>query len=220
MTKRIIILGTGGNAVDILDVIADINLVLEEPAYECLGFLDDDSEKKGMKIQDKEILGPLEEAKNFPEAFFVNGIGSAKSFLKKRKILEKTGLSREAFITLVHPSVMLSSSVRLGRGCVLYPHVVIGSEVELEEQVTVLPGSVISHGCRIAWGCCLAAGVRVSGEVELGESVYLGTGSCLRERITVGAGSLIGMGSVVLDDVPGGWIVFGNPAKTWRRLDD
>ncbi|MBI4674106.1 MAG: sugar O-acyltransferase, partial [Chloroflexi bacterium] len=47
MTKKIIILGTGGNSVDILDTLRDVNDAQREAVYECIGFLDDDAQKWG-----------------------------------------------------------------------------------------------------------------------------------------------------------------------------
>ena len=45
--KQIIILGTGGNCIDILDTINDINARLSSKKYECIGFLDDNEKKWG-----------------------------------------------------------------------------------------------------------------------------------------------------------------------------
>ncbi len=45
--KKLIILGTGGNCIDILDTINDINEINVHPIYECIGFLDDNQENLG-----------------------------------------------------------------------------------------------------------------------------------------------------------------------------
>ncbi|MBA2390657.1 MAG: acetyltransferase, partial [Geodermatophilaceae bacterium] len=45
---------------------------------------------------------------------------------------------------------------------------------------------------------------------------YLGSGALLREGLAVGAGAVIGMGSVVLEDVPAGQVWVGNPARRLR----
>jgi acetyltransferase-like isoleucine patch superfamily enzyme len=46
---------------------------------------------------------------------------------------------------------------------------------------------------------------------------YLGQGCTVRQELRIGAGSLVGMGAVVVRDVPPGSVVAGNPA---RRLRD
>jgi acetyltransferase-like isoleucine patch superfamily enzyme len=63
----------------------------------------------------------------------------------------------------------------------------------------------------------LASGVKLGGGVAVDEGAYLGAGAMVREGVRVGAWSQIGMGSVVLRDVPPGEVWVGNPA---RRLRD
>ena len=58
----------------------------------------------------------------------------------------------------------------------------------------------------------------MSGGVTVGESCYLGTNSSIIGNVTIGKGSLIGMGSVVLKDVPSNTVVVGNPAKAVRKV--
>ncbi len=60
--KQVVILGTGGNSVDILDTINDINDRASTPLYECLGFLDDNASLWGKDIHGAAVLGPLEKA--------------------------------------------------------------------------------------------------------------------------------------------------------------
>jgi len=47
----------------------------------------------------------------------------------------------------------------------------------------------------------------------------VGAGALVREGVTVGAWSLIGMGSVVLHDVPPGEVWAGNPARLIRFVN-
>lgn len=63
MSQPIIILGTGGNCVDILETICDLNDSGPECQYRCIGFLDDDPAKSGTSIHDFPVLGPLVDAK-------------------------------------------------------------------------------------------------------------------------------------------------------------
>ena len=79
MVKKIVIFGTGGNCIDILDTIREINKV--EESYECIGFLDDNKEIWGKDIHGVPVLGPLVMAKELVDTcYFVNGIGSQKNF--------------------------------------------------------------------------------------------------------------------------------------------
>ena len=62
MTKKIIILGIGGNCIDILDTINSINIQQKNPVLQCMGFLDDNENTWGNKYHGLKILGPLTSA--------------------------------------------------------------------------------------------------------------------------------------------------------------
>ena len=53
-------------------------------------------------------------------------------------------------------------------------------------------------------------------KVSVGENCWLGNGALVMANI--GRGSVVAAGSVVIDDVPAGVIVGGNPAKVLRAL--
>jgi acetyltransferase-like isoleucine patch superfamily enzyme len=46
--------------------------------------------------------------------------------------------------------------------------------------------------------------------------LLVGAGAVVREGLRIGAGALVGMGSVVLADVPAGAVWAGNPARPLR----
>jgi maltose O-acetyltransferase len=52
--------------------------------------------------------------------------------------------------------------------------------------------------------------------VQIGDDVFLGTNAIVLKGVTVGAGSVVGAGAVVVEDVPPGAIVAGNPAQVVR----
>ena len=49
-------------------------------------------------------------------------------------------------------------------------------------------------------------------------SCYLGANASVRGGVKLGNGSLIGLGSVALEDVPPRHVVVGNPARFLREL--
>jgi hypothetical protein len=119
MAKRVIILGTGGNCVDILDTINSINETAVTPQYTCLGFLDDNPQEWGRVIHGAPILGPLEKAGEYDDCYFVNGIGSAANFWRKPEIIARVNVPPERFCTLIHPTASVSKMAKdwTRRGC-------------------------------------------------------------------------------------------------------
>lgn len=217
MKTKVIILGTGGNCIDIADTLNDINKSKNENRYECIGFLDDDAGRQGLDFFGVKVIGMLADAGKFDDALFVNGIGSARNFWKKQEIIRKTGVSRDRFLTVIHPTASVSDWSRIGRGCVIFQNVAITANSRIGDHVVILPNSIISHDASIGDFTTIAGGVSVSGNVEVGDSCYLGTNAAIKDGMKIGSRSLIGMGSVVLEDVEENSIVVGNPARFLRN---
>ena len=212
--KKIIIFGTGGNCIDILDAIIEINRHSE--TYEVLGFLDDNSELWGKDIFGATVLGSLNSAGDYDEAFFVNGIGSPNNFWKKKEIIDTANIPIERFESIYHPSASVSNFATVGRGVVLLKNVSISSDLTIGNHVMVLPNSVINHDDCIDDYVSIASSVSIAGNVHLENHCYIGGGSSILGNLTVHQNALVGMGSVVIRDVETNTVVAGNPARVIR----
>jgi len=212
--KQLIIIGAGGTGQDVAGFVADINA--QGPTYECLGFLDDDASKHGAELCGLEVLGPLSRAAEYPEASFVNCLGSPRTILQREPRVHELGIDDATFETIIHPSAIVAAGCSIGSGCIVYPFTHLGPGVELESQVVVLSHSVIHHHSRVGRFSIVASGCNVSGYVRIGASCYLGTGCSIRDGLQVGDGALVGMGSTVIDDVDPGTVVAGVPARFLR----
>jgi sugar O-acyltransferase (sialic acid O-acetyltransferase NeuD family) len=217
MTKKIIILGTGGNCIDILDALHDINDARGRAVYQCIGFLDDNEQKWGMELHGIKVLGPLASAQDYHDCFFVNGIGSPENFWRKQEIIAKTMIPLEQFETIIHPTANVSRLSTLGRDVMIFQHVTITSNTSIGDHIIVLPNTVISHDDRIGDYSCIAGGVCLSGYVDIGKSCYLGSNSSVIGNVKIGDYCLVGMCSVVLHDLAANMVVAGNPARILRR---
>lgn len=215
--KQIIILGTGGNCIDILDTINEINERAGQALYQCIGFLDDDPQTWEKEFHGVKVAGNLQSAKKYPDSRFVNGIGSPNNFWRKREIIAKTEIPHDRFETIIHPTASVSKMSKLGFGTVILQNVTIASNVTIGNHVIVLPNTVISHDCNIGDYSCITAGVCISGGANIGESCYLGTNSSIIGNTNIGKNSLVGMSSVVLESVSENTVVVGNPAGFLRN---
>jgi sugar O-acyltransferase (sialic acid O-acetyltransferase NeuD family) len=214
MSRPLVILGTGGSAYDVLDIVEAINAI--RPTWEAVGFLDD-VRSAGIHHLGLEVLGPLRDAARFTAGFFVNAIAGEGSFRQRLEILTSTRMDHDRFATLVHPGSSVSSRARLGRGVVVNPGVVVAGGVAIGNHVMLCTGCVVGHESSIGDGSILAPGSVVSGLVEIESSCYIGAGAMVRQKLRVGTRSLIGMGAVVVRDVEPGSTQIGNPARPLRR---
>ena len=121
-------------------------------------------------------------------------------------------------------------------GFVRFPHlgrVVIHGGVEIGSNTCIDRGSlgdtVIGEGCKIdnlvhiAHNVVLGANVVVIANSMIGGSAHIDEGGwvapsvAVRDQIRIGARSTLGLGAVVLKDVPDDTVVVGNPARPLER---
>lgn len=91
---------------------------------------------------------------------------------------------------------------------------VIHSDVKIDNLVH------IAHDCQIGNGTLIAAGVILGGKVIIGKNCFIGLNATIRQKIKIGDGALVGMGAVVVNDVPPGVTVVGNPARPLIKNTD
>jgi sugar O-acyltransferase (sialic acid O-acetyltransferase NeuD family) len=203
--QPVIVLGAGGNCRDIVDAMLDAG------GFEPLGYLDDDPAKT--QLSGLPVLGPLASWAEHSGAFFVDGLNGVELTPSKREMLDRLGIPRDRYVSVVHPTASVSRMASVGVGTVLLQNVTVNSEARIGDHVMVLPNSVVSHDAVIEDYCYLTPGVVLAGYVHLEQGAYIGAGAVVKHRVTVGAGAVVGMGSVVLRDVPAGTTVKGNPAR-------
>lgn len=123
---------------------------------------------------------------------------------------------RDAGITLsaiVDPSARVSRSAVLGDGTFLAPGSVVGTGAVLGMGCIINTSASVDHDCRLANAVHLSPGVHLSGDVTIGAASWLGTGSSVRNKIKIGRDVVVGVGGVVIRDVPDGQTVVGVPAR-------
>jgi len=80
-------------------------------------------------------------------------------------------------------------------------------------HVKTLPLATISYGATIGDYSTIAGGAVVAAEVRIGRCVYVGANAAIRERITIGDDVILGMGAMVVRDIPSGTVAVGIPAR-------
>ena len=215
--KDLVIVGAGGTAADVIAIVEAANRA--GAGYKCIGLLDDNPALCGQTCWGLPVLGSLADAGRFPSAFFVDCLGSPRSYCKREAILAEKGLPLERFETLIHPAAVIAGSCRIGAGSIIYPNVVLMANVVLGRHVTVLAGTVMNHEVAVGDFSIITSGVNISGRVRLGKACYIGSGSAIIQDACIGDGALVGMGSVVIRDVAPHAVVVGNPARVLQKRD-
>lgn len=210
--RRLLVLGA--NNPETVRVVTAIND--RAPVFDLVGFLDNDPAKHGATFRGYPVLGPapLVAEKGYRDCVVVNAITRSP---RVRKETTDELLAHGAELTnLVHPSVDLRL-VTLGTGIVCHEGTVLQPGVEIGDDAAINANVVVSHECRIGAHVFLAPGGVLAGIVEVGEGAMIGVHATVLPRLTIGAWATVGGGAVVIDDVPPGATVAGNPARILRR---
>ena len=203
----LLILGTGAHAQEMAEIVQQVNHV--SPRWRLLGYLGDAPAAAGpVELNGYRVLGAMQRLADYPDADVLLAYN-----------VRPPAAARNPVRSLIAPSAFVSRSARIGPGSVIYPHGFVGAGAVLGARVFVLAACVVNHDDRLEDGVTLCSGVRLAGGVHVEAGAYLGQACTVRENVRVGAGSLVGMGSVVVADVPPHAVVAGNPARLlrWRQ---
>lgn len=74
----------------------------------------------------------------------------------------------------------------------------------------------IGHDTQIKDHCVLNSMSFIGGYTHIGEQTYIAPGALLKDCISVGRGVIVGLGAVVVRDVPDKSVVVGNPERKIR----
>jgi sugar O-acyltransferase (sialic acid O-acetyltransferase NeuD family) len=214
--RKLVLVGGAGTSSDVLALIASINRV--STRYQVVGLLDD-AIPEGTFRFGIPVLGPIANWKSLEKAWFVDCLGSPRSYRKRETTLEGHGILLARFETLIHPSAMIADDVQIGQGSIVYPNVVALSNVRIGQHVTILSGTVLNHDVEVGDWSILGSGVMLSGAVKVGKACYLGTSCSVREGVAIGDGSLVGMGAAVTANVEADVVVAGVTAKFIRSAE-
>lgn len=213
--KKLVIIGGSGNGTVALSTALDINKLT--PTWEILGFINDfESEINGIRVLgpiDKEVV---QELLSDPEVFFVYSLITSKFREEGKNRLLSLEIPIDRYATLVHPTAVISEFANIGYGCTIQPFVSIGPNVEIGNHVQIFAQSLVGHDAIIENYSYIANNSCIGAKVIMKEGAYLGTNSSTKEFLQIGSWSFVGMGAVVIKDVPGKTVVIGNPAKPLR----
>ena len=199
MSDKVILVGAGGHA----KVIADI---IVKSGDQLVGFLDDDSGKTS--VLGYPVLGPVEAWQSFSRGVkFLLAIGNhhVRETLAAQMAVD--------WYTAVHPSAQIGMGVVIGEGSAVMANAVINSEARIGRHCIVNTATVVEHDNQIADYAHISVGARLGGTVSVGKACWIGIGAVVKNNLSICDGCMVGAGGVVVKDLFEPGIYMGIPAR-------
>ncbi|MEU3077691.1 acetyltransferase [Streptomyces laurentii] len=180
------------------------------------GFVDDDPALRGSSVDGWPVLGGLETVARHPSAQVVVSVCHVDHHGARRRIVERLGLPAHRYATLVHRSAVVDPGCVIGHGAVIMPMVCVLPGAVIGDHVIVRPQTMMAADVSLRDYATIGAQVFLGRGSVVEEGAYVGAGAKIREYVRVGPRAVLGMGSLVLDSVPGHGIWAGNPLRFLR----
>ena len=193
MKKKIILIGGGGHATSILNLI-DRN----QNKQEVIGYTD----KKKTNLKIKYLgndLNLLRRKNNFSNTFLVMAIGAHVEL--RSKLFEKYKSKNFRFLTIIDKSAVIGMNTKILEGSVVFPQTCIGPEVYIGQNVVIHSGSIIEHNAKVLSNSYIAPGAVICGHSKVEKNVLIGAKSCVLENIVVKQGCKLGAGAVMIKSI-------------------
>ena len=205
MAKSLLILGGGGHASVLVDI-------LKEQGRVILGVVAPVIESEHLcnlrhytKDEDVFLFKPS-------DVILVNGIGSMPRESLRRDIYYKFTELGYLFETVIASSAIVSSMATFEQGVQILQGAIIQVGVNVMANTIINSGAILEHDCHIGMNNHIAPGAKLSGGVKTANNVHLGTGSSVIQKIKIGEYVIVGAGAVVCENVHEKTICF--PART------
>lgn len=205
--NRLLLIGASGLALEAINIVRAL-----DPRTE-LRILDDDPARWGSDVGGVPVVGDVDKVLDYPDHQVIVCVGHGSL---RRRIVDRAsrrGLVQGRFATLLHPAIRLPDGCTVGGGSILMEGVVLTAGVTVGHHVLMMPHVTLTHGNTVHDHATLCAGVALGGDVSVGAGAYVGMNACVRERLHVGRDATLGMGSVLLEDLPDGETWVGAPAR-------
>lgn len=144
--------------------------------------------------------------------------------------------------TRVYHYSHVRGGARLGENCIVGGHVYIDTDVGVGKNCKIQSGARLYHGLTVEDGVFIGPGAQFANDlyprainpdgtlkntddwevsptlIKYGASI--GMGATILSGVTVGRWAMVGMGAVVVKDVPDYGLVVGNPARLIGYMDE
>lgn len=202
--KPLLILGAGGHAATLLDILLKQNKKI-------VGVIAPEITANQIVFENMQHYTEDDDVKRFKpsDILLVNGIGSMPNKPLRAVVYNHFKKLGYKFATVIADSAKVSDYCILAEGVQVMNNCVLNIGSEVGENTIINTSASIDHDCNIDKNCHIAPGVTLSGQVTIEEYVHLGTGVSVINNITIGHNTVVGVGANITKSIPPNSVVYG-----------
>ncbi|MGB3143130.1 MAG: acetyltransferase [Maribacter sp.] len=209
---NVIIFGASGHGSVVLDCLE------KEGKYNVIGFVDS-FKKKGTIINGYEVLGSEFDLPYLVSRFNIYGgiVAIGDNWIRKLIVDRVLKISPQFnFVNAIHPSVILGKDVCLGVGNVFMPGSIVNANSVIHDFCIINTKATLGHDGAMESFSSLAPGTCSGGSLKLGRFSAISLGVKIINGIVIGSHTVIGAGSLVVNNFGDNIIAYGSPAQEIR----
>ncbi len=177
------------------------------------GYLNDTA-AAGSSIGTGLVLGRFDSWASLPpDTHFLAPLHKAKEMERRAQRIVALGIEASRWATVIDPDAIVADDVTHAPGLFVAGHVSIGPAVRIGAHVAIRPGAYIGHDASLEDFVFVGGNAVIAGYASLGKGAHVAPGATIRDGTRIGRFAVVGLGAVVVRDVPEYAVVMGNPAR-------
>lgn len=196
MSQKRILLGTGGHAKVLTDILTSQNKKIDITVSheDCITW---------PPLRDTEHLSSDEDVLLISpnSCILVNGIGSIPNSTLRQDVFNYFNKRGYHFETLIADSAVVSPFVKLDEGVQVIHGAIIQPGCDIGANSIINTGAKIDHDCKLGRHSHIAPSATLCGNVNCGEHVFIGAHSCIIPGISIASGCIVGAGTLLTHNV-------------------
>ena len=208
MNKSVIILGGGGHASVLIDILRLIDSKI-------IGIVDPFLEK-GIKVKGITVIGSDDAVLDYlnTEIALVNAIGPMPKKSTREDLSRKFINLGYRFPAIIHPRAYVSPSATIDDGAQIMAGALVQAQSRIGTLSVVNSGAIIEHDCSIEGHAHIAPGAILCGGVLVGVGAFIGSGAVVLENRRLGANSILAAGVTLRKDLVKNEVFYGHEIVT------
>ena len=143
-----------------------------------------------------------------------------KSVRTHKVLFEKIAALSFPIASYISSQAMVDSTCKIGENCLILAGVILEPNTTIEANCYINSGAIVCHHSSVKAHSILAAGSLIGGHTTIGQSSLIGFNATVAELLEVADETLLGAGSLLLDNTKAHTMYVGSPAKAMRTHSD